>query len=328
VLDVFESAGTEGSFGANFGTPNDDADDADGIADYIDFDSDDDGTPDALESGLTFLPADVTYLDADGTIDLDPATAAGLTNTDSDATELDFRSLQDTDGDGVADHIDIDDDNDGILDVVEDGPGSQTETVVLFDFNEANAIAGDADQGFTSFFLRNGSQRNELLTHSVTGVNGNGENNTRRFEVADNLPDGFSAEQADFTQTFSTPTITVNGIADGTFTIDAPTGVDSLDGNGFIGGFDTRPGQTFLRSPNLTATERTAFELGRYFQFDHLNFSADVRDNQNNFFTPGVTVSFFHTDGTQVSATIAPDFNLTASGQFQTPGCSNKPSAF
>jgi hypothetical protein len=115
VLDVFE--GTNGTHGGDFGDPNDD--DADGAADYIDTDTDGDGISDATESDLTALPTDVTYFDADGTIDVDPATAAGLTNADSDAADLDFRSLQDTDGDGVADITDVDDDNDGILDIAE-----------------------------------------------------------------------------------------------------------------------------------------------------------------------------------------------------------------
>ncbi len=119
VLDVFE--GTSGTHGGDFGTPNDD--DMDGTADYISTDSDGDTLLDSAESGLGgTLPADVTYLDADGTVDVDPATAVGLSNDgDNDPSDLDFRSvnLLDTDGDGVADVNDVDKDNDGILNVDE-----------------------------------------------------------------------------------------------------------------------------------------------------------------------------------------------------------------
>ena len=42
-----------------------------------------------------------------------------LSNNDSDASDVDYRSLNDKDGDGVADIVDLDDDNDGILDTEE-----------------------------------------------------------------------------------------------------------------------------------------------------------------------------------------------------------------
>jgi len=53
-----------------------------------------------------------------------------------------------------------------------------------------------------------------------------------------------------------------------------PNGVESLDGNGFIGGFDNRGGPTYVVSPVLTTEQVAAFELGRHLQFDHLNFAA------------------------------------------------------
>lgn len=111
VLDHFDSNGT---FGGGFTAPVDTNND--GTADYLSLDSDGDGLSDRTESGLSALPANVTYTDADGT--LVPLT--GLTNIDRDASDADYRSAPDTDGDGMRDFEDLDDDNDGILDVDED----------------------------------------------------------------------------------------------------------------------------------------------------------------------------------------------------------------
>ena len=101
VLDHFEDAtavtGTEGVFGGNFAALNDD--DNNGTPDYISTDSDGDGILDSVEAQTNgILPTDVTFADADGT--LVPAT---LQNVDNDTSDVDFRSIQDTDGDGVAD---------------------------------------------------------------------------------------------------------------------------------------------------------------------------------------------------------------------------------
>ena len=119
-----------------------------GLADYIDPDSDNDGIRDADENGLgvTFVAGDV---DGDGLADVyenaidgnandgfvvnegitDPRTTGNnfLPDVDNDASgattpltaDLDYRDQLDTDGDGVTNREDIDDDNDGILDINE-----------------------------------------------------------------------------------------------------------------------------------------------------------------------------------------------------------------
>ncbi|MEP3628915.1 MAG: DUF4347 domain-containing protein, partial [Hyphomicrobiales bacterium] len=127
--------------------------DGDGDADFVDTDSDNEGGNDTAEAGLigtvTGLSADMNDADGDGLFDVFD-TQNGTTDddgfvvnegivpldgtlpdTDGDVSggvpliaDLDFRDAQnvpDTDGDGVTDNIDIDDDNDGILDTVEDG---------------------------------------------------------------------------------------------------------------------------------------------------------------------------------------------------------------
>ncbi|WP_405409760.1 gliding motility-associated C-terminal domain-containing protein [Maribacter sp. Asnod1-A12] len=105
--------------------------------DYLDSDSDNDGIDDTAEAAITLTGTDTDldglddatdatadYTDVGGTID-DPI-ATPLPDVDADAStggDLDFRDTIDdridTDGDGVTDDVDLDDDNDGILDTVE-----------------------------------------------------------------------------------------------------------------------------------------------------------------------------------------------------------------
>jgi VCBS repeat-containing protein len=122
VIDLFD---TGSGFGGIFSAPvNTDGADT---ADYIDTNSDNDGLLDSAESGLSAVATDAngdgirdsvgaSYADPDGLVN-DPQTA--LANEFGTTAEVGFREIRDTDGDGVADIIDIDDDNDGILDAVE-----------------------------------------------------------------------------------------------------------------------------------------------------------------------------------------------------------------
>ena len=102
-------------------------------ADYLDTDSDNDGTIDTTEAGITLggsvgsngldnsLESIDDYSDVNGNLN-DPTT---LPDTDSDVGtggDVDYRdtvSVGDVDGDGIADIIDWDDDNDGITDAQE-----------------------------------------------------------------------------------------------------------------------------------------------------------------------------------------------------------------
>ena len=97
-------------------TPNDH--DNDGIADHLDLDSDNDGNYDNVESGNGNLDTN-----GDGMVDANDTVFADANNNGTaDATEN--STPLDTDGDGIADHLDLDSDNDGIYDVVEGGDGN------------------------------------------------------------------------------------------------------------------------------------------------------------------------------------------------------------
>ena len=92
--------------------------DNDGIADHLDLDSDNDGNYDNVESGNGNLDTN-----GDGMVDANDAVFADANNNGTaDATEN--TTPLDTDGDGIADHLDLDSDNDGVYDVVEGGDGN------------------------------------------------------------------------------------------------------------------------------------------------------------------------------------------------------------
>ena len=87
--------------------------DGDGIADYLDRDSDNDGLSDAFE---TDRPAPLGLdTDLDGIDDAYDVDATGGSDDDLDGVDDVFAQV-DTDGDGIADYLDSDSDNDGVSD--------------------------------------------------------------------------------------------------------------------------------------------------------------------------------------------------------------------
>ncbi|MCK5881320.1 MAG: OmpA family protein, partial [Sinobacterium sp.] len=149
--------------------------DGDGVSDYVDLDSDNDGLLDVQEIGLNDINGDgfadpnqniiddLPDTDGDGTPDLRDlkshssgvfdiaGTLAELFDTDSDGAidetaDIDRDGIMDvvdgdlarfgsgltgdTDGDGVLDHNDLDDDNDGILDIHEGHGDADNDGVI------------------------------------------------------------------------------------------------------------------------------------------------------------------------------------------------------
>jgi gliding motility-associated-like protein len=99
--------------------------DGDGVPDYLDLDSDNDGVLDVIESGSGMLDTD-----GDGRIDgdIDDFGENGLFDdieTFNDSGIIIY-NLLDTDGDGIPDYLDIDDDGDGINTTDEDVNGINT----------------------------------------------------------------------------------------------------------------------------------------------------------------------------------------------------------
>ncbi len=103
--------------------------DTDGIPDHLDLDSDNDGCSDSVEAGSTNAANNdiVNYntgadVNRNGLLDIFENGTTGTINyvsTNHVAISSDLNACADTDGDGLGDLVDLDDDNDGILDSVE-----------------------------------------------------------------------------------------------------------------------------------------------------------------------------------------------------------------
>ena len=154
VIDQFDANdGTTQLFGGTFTTPEDT--DGDLTPDYIDTDSDDDTQLDSAESGLTLSGNDAngdgidddasigaSFTDPDGVLD-DPS--SDLDNEVGDTTEVGYREVSDKDNDGIANAIDIDDDNDGILDGNESTLTPQSVGTDLFSSTDATTAVNEAN---------------------------------------------------------------------------------------------------------------------------------------------------------------------------------------
>lgn len=125
--------------------------DADGVFDFIDPDSDNDGIPDTIEAGSAALSG----VDADNDA-IDDALDADQTNgADANGDGIDDDTgPKDQDGDGVWDVLDLDSDSDGIIDAVEGLSnaalqnqllGKDTDQDGIDDAYDVDAIAGAVD---------------------------------------------------------------------------------------------------------------------------------------------------------------------------------------
>ena len=136
--------------------------DSDGIPDPLDLDSDGDGLYDLVEAGGSDADGDGLvdgFTDADGNGFDDGIEGTGLALPDSDGDGVpDYRQNDDPDGDGVVNADDLDDDNDGIPDLLEgdgavdsDGDGIadsfdlDSDNDGLFDLAESGADAASLD---------------------------------------------------------------------------------------------------------------------------------------------------------------------------------------
>ena len=122
VVDPVVPGGTAGT-----PLPNPDTD-ADGIPNFRDQDSDNDGIPDTLEAGID--PNNPLDTDGDGTPDFLDQDSDGDGIPDSVEAGSNPNSPVDTDGDGTPDFQDVDSDGDGIPDSIEAGnnPASPVDT--------------------------------------------------------------------------------------------------------------------------------------------------------------------------------------------------------
>ena len=113
-------------FGADLSTQTSCDTDADGIDNTLDLDSDGDGCADAIEGGAAFTVSNLTNDRLSGSVDANgvpvSATVSGQTIGTSQLVAVSDAACPpcpDNDADGVCNTVDLDDDNDGILDVTE-----------------------------------------------------------------------------------------------------------------------------------------------------------------------------------------------------------------
>lgn len=186
--------------------------DMDGIADYLDLDSDNDGCYDAIEGGASFdypdlvannsLDNDGSSVDADGipTAAGSPQTAGTSTDAATQATECDVcenpnhpdYDATDTDGDMVVDICDLDDDNDGILDT------DEMDCTTELDFSSiSNASTDFTNQAINSFMDMSATHAgNETISNRPIG------NNSSEIGFGVNASAG---ENSEYTITFTEP---------------------------------------------------------------------------------------------------------------------------
>ncbi len=93
--------------------------DSDGVADYLDIDSDGDGIPDNQEDFTTPAFTDLDS-DSDGIDDSMDVSNTGGDDANGNGFD-DAKEPQDTDADGIPDHLDSDSDGDSLNDALEDG---------------------------------------------------------------------------------------------------------------------------------------------------------------------------------------------------------------
>ncbi|CAM1359296.1 Ig-like domain-containing protein [Tenacibaculum xiamenense] len=112
--------------------------DNDGTPNHLDLDSDGDGCSDAYEAGATTdTTSDYKFTSAVGSNGLADVLETSVDSGEINyvslyeqyGTDSDLRACADTDGDGIGDLVDIDDDNDGILDIDEGVSGNSSSCV-------------------------------------------------------------------------------------------------------------------------------------------------------------------------------------------------------
>jgi gliding motility-associated-like protein len=160
--------------------------DNDGVPNQLDLDSDGDGCADAVEAGTTYISTSGVASSAKLTTSVIPAPygangfANGLetvsesgaytgTYTYNYAIDATISGCKDTDGDGISDINDLDDDNDGILDIIEDNCSTTVVNKTGLIITKPSTI-NFTFNGSTIANLIDGVDNNVYMTSAPTGT--------------------------------------------------------------------------------------------------------------------------------------------------------------
>ncbi|WP_296687098.1 Ig-like domain-containing protein [Flavobacterium sp.] len=178
TLGEIRFIGQKGDFSSNCTVDTDN----DGTPNRLDTDSDGDGCGDAFESGTTTSKT-VTTLAApygtNGLADSKETTADNSiyngTYTYNNAIDRDANMCLDTDGDGIANSIDLDDDNDGVLDTTEcPSPGVSNLTPrfnLLNGSSQTKTITGFPDELYVDIYSLDNNFNLKVNGTSIASVN-------------------------------------------------------------------------------------------------------------------------------------------------------------
>ena len=152
--------------------------DGDGLPNHLDPDSDNDGCPDAIEAGHGIIITSATPVGDNGLVDAleEGGVDSGMLNYEAPTFLLDNATLNactDTDGDGINDLFDIDDDNDGIPDIDEHECSTVTPTFDLVAAAAKIAIGELTNaQGTAPFTMAFNNLNSNLVAGNFTTTGG------------------------------------------------------------------------------------------------------------------------------------------------------------
>ncbi|KMQ61641.1 hypothetical protein ACM46_16770 [Chryseobacterium angstadtii] len=268
--------------------------DKDGILDVFDLDSDGDGCPDAIEGGGGFTSSQLVNSSISGgntgaayngyagpviqnfgnTVDANgiPTIANGgqsVGNSKIMSADDDWDGIgnscdpvdnrPDTDGDGIKDYLDVDDDNDGITDVLEQACGiSSNAFKTSLIVTKPSTINYTFDGTQTLANLVDGVDANDFVIYNPTGTLSNSEWLRIELPTARVLTSWEIGQYSGQTLFSTTSTYKIQGSNNGASWVDL-TGTLSYQNN--------QTGQSSQSNSNIAdfSTNKTAYKYYRYF---------------------------------------------------------------
>lgn len=196
------------------------------------------GLPDQAESS----GVDLGYTDVTGSLS-NSNPFGGLVDSDGDFNgiigEVDFRTIQDNDKDGIPDYYDLDDDNDGILDMNENlecsGFAEYSNSTVgvasvntSVDGNFWDGTSFSITESSTAISILNVDELNSTCYYSGSNFT-HGESNTDNLHIQSTS--GSSTITINFNQAVSNVLLHIDGLDRRKLTISGITGLSILSAN-------------------------------------------------------------------------------------------------